>query len=336
MKYVMKALLAALLLAASVRGDGDDETKKDLEKVQGSWKAVAWTIDKDVRNLDAGTLWMEIEKEGVILYAGLEDLKREEATFKIDPSKTPRTFDLTWADKQERFGIYKIDENELTICYTSLRDSRPKDFDTKPRDGLVSVTFKRPTKAESAKLAAAKEEEARKREEAIRKLEEEDKRWARKQEQEAKRLASKREEEAKRLAPMLEARRKAAKDNKDPESLQGVWRIVRSEQGALDDTWEVEDHRISFEKDAFVLRKGDKVLLEGKFKVDTSQNPNTIDITIREGQDKGKSILGIWEITVDGLRWCVGEPGKDRPWEFSTNKGGTDRLARFEKVSKPR
>ena len=118
----------------------------------------------------------------------------------------------------------------------------------------------------------------------------------------------------------------------DVEALQGAWRFVRSEQGALDDTWEVEGQRVAFEKDAFTLKKGDKVVLRGTFKLDISKRPRTIDITITEGGHKGKTMLGIWEIDREGLRWCVSEPGaKDRPTAFATNKGSSDRRSSFEK-----
>ena len=118
----------------------------------------------------------------------------------------------------------------------------------------------------------------------------------------------------------------------DAETLQGSWQLVRSEQGALDDTWEVKDQLVIFEKDAFTLKQGDKVLLKGTFKLDITRSPKTIDITITEGGPKGKTMLGIWEIDREGLRWCVAEPGaKDRPTAFATNRGSSDRRSSFEK-----
>jgi uncharacterized protein (TIGR03067 family) len=112
---------------------------------------------------------------------------------------------------------------------------------------------------------------------------------------------------------------------KDKEALQGAWRFVSSEAGGRDQTEGLKDHVLVFEGDTFALKKGDEVGLKGTFKLDPSNKPRAIDMTITEGGpegDKGKVLHGIYELGKGTLKWCTAEPGgTDRPKEFSTQEG---------------
>ena len=122
---------------------------------------------------------------------------------------------------------------------------------------------------------------------------------------------------------------------KDKEALQGAWKIVSSEAGGKDQTEGFKDHLIVFEGDTFALKKGDQVGLKGTFKLDPSQKPKAIDLTITEGGregDKGKVLHGIYELGKDALKWCTAEPGgTDRPREFSTTEGVNHMLVTLKK-----
>ncbi len=54
---------------------------------------------------------------------------------------------------------------------------------------------------------------------------------------------------------------------------------------------------------------GQQVNERGTFKVDTSKKPMTIDLTIVEGDDAGKTQLGIFEVAGDTLRANFGLAG---------------------------
>lgn len=58
--------------------------------------------------------------------------------------------------------------------------------------------------------------------------------------------------------------------------------------------------------------------LQGKFTVDPSKSPKTIDVTITEGDNKDKTMKGIYEIDGDNYKVCYAPFGKDRPKEFSS------------------
>jgi len=134
---------------------------------------------------------------------------------------------------------------------------------------------------------------------------------------------------------LLAAEAKKEDAQKDQEALQGTWRPVSSEQGGRDQADEAKEHALTFEKHTFTVKKGDEVRVKGTFKVDPSRKPKAIDMTITEGRrgdDKGKELHGIYELTKDGLKWCTSEPGeKGRPTEFATREGTKHLLVTFQK-----
>src|SRR6516225_9902027 len=100
------------------------------------------------------------------------------------------------------------------------------------------------------------------------------------------------------VAGMLLSAVTAADEKKDKEALQGAWKVASSEAGGKDQTEEFQGHLLVFEGDTFALKKGDQVGLKGTFKLDPSQKPKAIDLTITEGGregDKGKVLHGIYE-----------------------------------------
>ena len=134
---------------------------------------------------------------------------------------------------------------------------------------------------------------------------------------------------------LLAAEDKKDDAKKDQEALQGAWKVVSSEAGGKDQTEEFKDHLLVFEGDTFALKKGNDVGLKGTFKLDPSEKPSAIDMTITEGGqegDKGKVLHGIYELGKDALKWCTAEPGgTDRPKEFSTTEGINHMLVTLKK-----
>ena len=84
-----------------------------------------------------------------------------------------------------------------------------------------------------------------------------------------------------------------------------------------------------------VVREGEKVVLEGTVKkIDATKKPRTIDTEITSGENKGKIVLGIYEIEGDTLRICAALPGKGRPKAFSAPAGSGFALTVYKRVKK--
>src|SRR6059058_1957276 len=120
----------------------------------------------------------------------------------------------------------------------------------------------------------------------------------------------------------------APKDDakKDQEALQGTWRSVSGEHSGKELGEDANKFRLTFEKDTVVYEKDGLITTyKAKFKVDPTKNPKTIDLTVTEflgkAEDKGETVLGIYELDKDNLKWCMGG-SKERPKGFSTKGTG--------------
>ena len=118
-----------------------------------------------------------------------------------------------------------------------------------------------------------------------------------------------------------------AANKKDRDKLQGSWSLVRGEQDgrqvALD---QVKFYRLSITGDKYTFKaKNDTI--EGSFKIDAGKRPRSIDVT----PEKGDTSPGVYAFEGSELKLCLGEPGADRPTEFSAKAGSEKRLYVFKR-----
>ena len=108
------------------------------------------------------------------------------------------------------------------------------------------------------------------------------------------------------------------------ERFQGSWGVVSGLYGGEAGA-DVGAYKMVFEKDSFVVRRGDQVVLKGRFRPDPSKTLKTIDMVIADDGGEGE-VHGIYAFG-EGLRWCLSEPGeKSRPAEFTAEKGSGNLL----------
>jgi uncharacterized protein (TIGR03067 family) len=111
---------------------------------------------------------------------------------------------------------------------------------------------------------------------------------------------------------------------KDLDAFKGVWTVVSAEKDGKKFT-EEQYQGVTVKCDGtnkVVVRKGDKVLFAGTMKIDPTKKPKTIDtVQDSDGESKGKTFSGIYEIKDDTFKICTADPGKDRPTEFSGKAG---------------
>jgi uncharacterized protein (TIGR03067 family) len=137
---VLVLVTAPLVLLA-----GDDNVRKELKALQGTWKVVG---------LEAGG--KPFPKEMVIDFTFIVGADGKsigkmanveyQATIRVDPGKNPRTIDNvhdTGAQKgKKQFGIYKLEGNRWTVCMTppgAVETDRPRSFDTKDTTNVVFI-----------------------------------------------------------------------------------------------------------------------------------------------------------------------------------------------------
>ena len=131
-----------MLIAADAK---DDATKKDLEKIQGTWvslsaessgKKVPEKELKDVRHTFKGG-------KIIVDHRG----SKIEIPFTLDVSKKPKTIDLTIKGKKgvrTVKGIYELSGDEFKMCTDEYE--RPKEFQSTSDNGYKLTILKREKK----------------------------------------------------------------------------------------------------------------------------------------------------------------------------------------------
>jgi uncharacterized protein (TIGR03067 family) len=122
---------------------------------------------------------------------------------------------------------------------------------------------------------------------------------------------------------------------KDYERLTGTFTLV---SGVVDGKEVPEDVRketiLVTDHDKFTVSTGDKAGTSerGTFKIDPTKTPKTADSLQETGADKGKTMLGIYDIIDDNhKRACWAPPDKPRPNEFASEPGSGHILQLWER-----
>jgi len=136
-------LVVGLLIAA----DAKEDTKKDTEKIQGTWKAIKGEKNgKEAGPDDLKDMRLVFKDDKLTIQEGIG--RNIEATFKLDAGAKLREIDITIKRDNESGtikGLYMLDGDDLKICLPlgGPGKERPKEFATKEGSGLGILTLKR-------------------------------------------------------------------------------------------------------------------------------------------------------------------------------------------------
>lgn len=132
------------------------------------------------------------------------------------------------------------------------------------------------------------------------------------------------------LAFAADAKNDATK--KDEAKFNGTWKAVSVEvDGKKLPKEAVDKTSLTVKGDDYTFHRGNEEI-KGKHKLDASKTPKTIDAVRSQGPDKGKPLLGIYELTDDTYKVCFAAPGGERPTEFSSKPGSKHRLIVMKRV----
>jgi uncharacterized protein (TIGR03067 family) len=127
---------------SSLGADDPKEKGTDLDKLQGSWKALK-------ANMDGMDATAEILKEFDIVIKGDQATPAgnptDVATLKIDAAKKPAEIDFIDRNKKVDRGIYRfVDQDTLEICLAEMGgNERPKEFAAAKDSKCDLLTLKR-------------------------------------------------------------------------------------------------------------------------------------------------------------------------------------------------
>jgi uncharacterized protein (TIGR03067 family) len=140
---VLFFLAASVLLTAVCGNEGTRQEGKVLEG--------RWSVKSVVRNRNdlpaerLKDLQAVFQDRRFMFQQGEKQLSK--GTFRLDPSKTPRTIDLLTIDadgtEKTTLAIYELTEDALRICGAQPGEERPGEFAAMDSTGHTLTTFQR-------------------------------------------------------------------------------------------------------------------------------------------------------------------------------------------------
>ena len=135
MRIALVTLLCTLVLTASggsrARQDDKANVEKELKKFQGTWTFESVEAGgKEVPAAEFKGITVTFEGDKYTVKKGDEVIQA--ATLKLDPSKSPKTLDVTVAEGPNKgavlLGIYEISPDTLKVCFDPEGKKRPTQF----------------------------------------------------------------------------------------------------------------------------------------------------------------------------------------------------------------
>jgi uncharacterized protein (TIGR03067 family) len=146
----MLILAVALLLAESPKKDAID--KQELKKLAGAWTVIAHEHGgKKAALKEISSLAVTMDADKMTTRDGT-DVKEESAIVALDPKSKPAAVDIkitSGGDKGKVVkGIYKLQDDKLTLCLAEPGKDRPKEFAGKEGTGhtLMVLLKQKPKK----------------------------------------------------------------------------------------------------------------------------------------------------------------------------------------------
>jgi uncharacterized protein (TIGR03067 family) len=145
----MSGRFAAMVIAGCIFGlaaFGHGQQRSDAMSLRGTWTCVSATIDgRPLAEEAAKQLKLTMTADRFKTERG--DQVLFDSTYAIDATKTPPQIDMIGTEGELKgkpaLGIYKLDANQLTLCYVMPGSPRPTAFDSQPQSGTFLIVWKR-------------------------------------------------------------------------------------------------------------------------------------------------------------------------------------------------
>ena len=136
---LLSLVVVALILTVAASASAGDDAKNEMKKLEGTWVVQSFSEKGKVNEEMKGT---EITFAGdTITMKPKKGDEQKKATYKIDPTKKPKTMDIHVEGKKEVGRmIYELEGDTLRVCHGVKESERPTAFTD---EKVVIITLKR-------------------------------------------------------------------------------------------------------------------------------------------------------------------------------------------------
>jgi uncharacterized protein (TIGR03067 family) len=110
----------------------------------------------------------------------------------------------------------------------------------------------------------------------------------------------------------------------DRERLQGTWALVTMvvDGRELGDGEGKETYQLTFEEDRYAISTGGRTRTRGAYRLDAARSPKALDTIPSEGEEAGRTRLGIYKLEGDTLTVCAHDPARHHPGQHRPGLDG--------------
>ncbi len=120
----------------------------------------------------------------------------------------------------------------------------------------------------------------------------------------------------------------------DLKDMEGMWKVESAEAGGHKmETGDIMEVILKITGARYEVRIKGK-MDAGTLELDEKQKPKTLNATDTEGEDVGKVVKAIYELSGDTLRVCYALDGGERPTEMATKEGSPLLLMTYKREKK--
>jgi uncharacterized protein (TIGR03067 family) len=143
---IFAGTLVVASLGSVVAQTPEERREREHQKLSGVWRVTGVEADgKRLPPAEVPSLRLTFKDRQYTVQLGRE--KPQGGTYKLDPSKSPKTIDIsrtTGPDKgKKQLGIYELIGNSLKICACEQGHERPTNFDTTEKPGYTVLILRR-------------------------------------------------------------------------------------------------------------------------------------------------------------------------------------------------
>jgi RNA polymerase sigma-70 factor (ECF subfamily) len=119
----------------------EEDKKTDKAKLQGTWQAVSGEENGRPFQDTFLTKYKATFTGDKVKLSAIDD--SGEGTYTLDPTKKPKTIDITIKENEKAIGIYEVEGDTLKLCMTEDKDGNERPTEFAGKDKAILIVFKR-------------------------------------------------------------------------------------------------------------------------------------------------------------------------------------------------